>query len=204
MTDQFDRIIDRSHQTYEEYGEEYRRLNRLIIGFSVGAIAFVGSMFAPSAGRVSWLMTTALILYLLSAGLGLTVEYTVLARLENRLRNLSERVPGEGPSPISDDEYMEIPFSIFQALSRDFPSWKLHSQITAFFLATVSVLLEFLLPRNADFLDVVGLVGLGTGLTIGTIFIALLFVQIKDENKRTNLWLRNLYAQRTDRTKTPK
>ncbi|MDE0145207.1 MAG: hypothetical protein OXI53_07050 [Nitrospira sp.] len=204
MMDQFNRIIDRSHQTYEEYGEEYRRLNRLIIGFSVGAIAFVGSMFAPSAGRVSWLMTTALILYLLSAWLGLTVEYTVLARLENRLKKLSERVPGEDASPVSDDEYMEIPFSIFQSLSRDFPSWKLHSQITAFFLATVSVLLEFLLPRNADFLDVVGLVGWGAGLTISTIFIALLFAQIKDDNKRTNLWLSNLYAKRTDRTKTPK
>ncbi len=204
MTDQFDRIIDRSHQTYEEYGEEYRRLNRLIIGFSVGAIAFVGSMFAPSAGRVSWLMTTALILYLLSAWLGLTVEYTVLARLESRLKKLSERVPGDDGPPPSDDEYMEIPFSIFQALSRDFPSWKLHSQITAFFLATVSVLLEFLLPDNPGLWDFVMLGLWGLGLAFGTIFIALLFSQIREDSQKTNLWLRKLYAKRTNRTETPR
>ena len=202
MTDQFDRIIDNSKKIYDEYGEEYRRFNRLIIGFSAGAIAVVGTVFDPRG--VSWLMKTALILYLLSLWFGLTVEYTVLTRLKNRLGKLAELVPDDEVSPGSDEEYMEIPFSFFQSLSREFPSWKLHSQIAAFFLATVSVLFDFLLPNNPDLWDLVTLGLWGVGLAIGTIFIGLLFSQIKDDFKRTNLSLRSLYAKRTDRTKTPR
>ncbi len=202
MSDYFNYIIDTSQKTYDEYEEEYRRLNRLIIGFSAGAIAFVGSMFAPSAGRVPWLMTTALILYLLSFWFGLTVEYMLLTRLENRLEKLSQRVPEDEGSPASNDEYMEIPFSIYQSLSHEFPSWKLHSQIVAFFIATVLVLLDFLLPRNPDYLDVVKVVLWGAGLAVGTVFIGLVLSRIRDDSKRMNEKLWSFYAKRTDRTKT--
>ena len=202
MSDYFNHIIDTSKKTHNEYGEEYRRLNRLIIVFSAGAIAAVGTVVDPR--DVSWLMKTALILYLLSLGFGLTVEYRVLTRLENRLERLSKRVPEDEGSPLTDEEYMEIPFSYFQSLSREFPSWKLHSQIAAFFLATMLVLLDFLLPRNPDFLDVMVVVLWGAGLTIGTIFIGLLFSQIRDDSKRMNEKLWSFYAQRPDRTKTPR
>ena len=200
MTDPFDHIIDASKKTYNAYGEEYRRLNRLLIVFSAGAIAAVGTIFDPRG--VSWLMKTALILYLLSLWFGLTVEYRVLTRLENRLEKLSKRVPGDEAPPRTDDEYMEIPFSYFQSLSREFPSWNFHSQLVAFFIATVAVLLDFLLPRNPYFLDFVTLGLWVAGLTIGTIFIGLLFSQIKDDSKSMNEKLWSFYAKRTDRTKT--
>ena len=70
MSDYFDRVIEQSNNIYDMYREEYRRFNRLMIGFSAAAITFIGSMLAPSAGRVPWFMTTGLLLYLLSIGLG--------------------------------------------------------------------------------------------------------------------------------------
>lgn len=82
---------------------------------------FIGSMFAPSAGRVSWLMTTALILYLLSAWLGLTVEYTVLTRLENRLKNfLSVFLAMKVLRPLTTNIW-EFPFSFLELSSVIFP-----------------------------------------------------------------------------------
>ena len=154
MMGQFDRIIDRSKQFYDLYGEEYRRFNRLLIVFSAGAIVAVVTVFDPRGAP--WLMKTAMILYLVSLGFGLTVEYMVLTRLESSLEKLSKRAPDDDVSPITDEGYMEILFSSLQSLSHKCPPWKLYSQLAAFFLATLAVLLDFLLPRNPDFLDVVG------------------------------------------------
>ncbi|MCY4613774.1 MAG: hypothetical protein OXB94_09160 [Nitrospira sp.] len=204
MSDYFNYVVQTSQKTYEEYEEEYRRWNRLIIGLSAGAIAFVGSMFSSSAGRIPWLMTTALILYLWSLWFGLTVEYMLLTRLEHRLEKLSQRVPGDEGSSDPNDEYMAIPFSMYQSLSHEFPSWKLHSQIAAFFLATVLVLLAFVLPRDPYYSDFVEVVLWSAVLYIGTVFIGLLLSRIRDNSKQTNEKIWSLYAQRTDRTKTPK
>ena len=179
MSDYFTQIIAQSNQICDAYKKEYRRFNRLMIGFSAGAIAFMGSMFAPSAGRVPWLMTTGLFLYLLSMGLGLVIEYTCLTRLENTLEKLTEITPSDPPPLGSDDEYMEIPYSLFQALSRDFPSWKLNSQIAAFFLATLLVLLDFLLPNDPGLWDLVKFVFWGVVTAGVAIFIGVLFSKSK-------------------------
>lgn len=187
MSDYFDQIIEQSKHIYDMYREEYRRFNRLMIGFSAGAITFLGSMLAPSAGRVPWFMTTGLLLYLLSIWLGLVIEYTCLTRLEKKLKKLTEVTPSDPPPLGYDDEYMEIPYSFSQALSRDFPAWKLHSQIIAFFLASVSVLLDFLLPSNADVLDILKFVFWGIGVAGVTMVLGVLFSNRRELTKPSPL-----------------
>lgn len=180
MSDYFDGVIKQSSNIYDMYREEYRRFNRLMIGFSAAAITFIGSMLAPSAGRVPWFMTTGLLLYLLSIGLGLNIEYTCLKRLESKLKKLAEITPSDTPHLLSDDEYMEMPYSFSQALSRDFPAWKLHTQLIAFFLATASVLLEFLLPSHADTVDILKFVFWGILVAGVTIVIGVAFAERRE------------------------
>ena len=207
MSDYFQRIVQASQETYQEYEEEYRRWNRLLTGLSAGALAFVGSMFSSSTGRIPWLMTTALILYLLSLGFGLTVEYKLLTRLEYRLERLSQRVAGDEGVDDPNDEYMAIPFSMYHSLSHEFPSWKLHSQIASFFLATVLSLLAFVLPRDPYYSDFVEVVLWSVVLWIGIIFIGFMLSRIGDNSKRANERVEKLWsdhAKRTDRTKTPR
>lgn len=172
MTDQSDRIIDSSKQIYDLYWENYLTFNRLLIGFSAGAIIVVGTVFDP--GGVSWLIKTALILYLWSLWFGLTVECAIVSRLASRV---------EVAKRIYDDDVSPIPFSVFQRLSHKISFWKLPSQLAAFFLATMSVLFDFLLPRNSDFLDVVGVILWGGGLLIVIIIVGFVASQIRNDSQ---------------------
>lgn len=147
MTDQPDRMSDRSKEIYDLYWENYLTFNRLLIGFSTGVIVVVGTVFDPRS--VSWLIKTALFFYLWSLWFGLTVEYTIISRLASR---------AEVAKRIYDDDVSPIPFPVFQELYKKISFGKLSSPIAAFFLGTLSLLLDFLLPRKPDFLDVAGVV----------------------------------------------